>query len=202
MGQSWRVRTLPFWALRIARPLDCQHQLRTRGSCISPTTIVNTTVAALRQSSVVPNILAALLIFLIASALAGGIVAFISRTMGDSPIARIIKTVAPTLIMANRFFMILDELKIAEDIVVINYAAMIGAVALGTALAFGRTGAKWQAKCSQAHTNRVARRCRRHEQRCSEHLGWYNHSPTRPNASSALCLAATCTDFASSSWRL
>jgi Mechanosensitive ion channel, conserved TM helix len=88
----------------------------------------------------VPNILAALLIFLIASAIAGAVAALVSRTMGDSPIARIIKTVAPTLIMAIAFFMILDQLKIAEDIVVITYAALVGAVALGMALAFGLGG--------------------------------------------------------------
>jgi hypothetical protein len=37
-------------------------------------------------------------------------------------------------------FMILDQLKIAEDIVVITYAALLGAIALGTALAFGLGG--------------------------------------------------------------
>jgi hypothetical protein len=88
----------------------------------------------------VPNVVAALLIFLVASAIAGAVAAFVSRTMGDSPFARIIKTVAPTLIMAIAFFMILDELKIAESIVVITYAALIGAVALGMALAFGLGG--------------------------------------------------------------
>jgi hypothetical protein len=36
--------------------------------------------------------------------------------------------------------MILDQLKIAEDIVVITYAALLGAVALGSALAFGLGG--------------------------------------------------------------
>jgi hypothetical protein len=88
----------------------------------------------------VPNILAALVIFLVASAIAGGIAALVSRTMGDSPIARIVKTVAPTLIMAIAFFMILDQLEIADNIVVITYAALMGAVALGMALAFGLGG--------------------------------------------------------------
>ena len=37
-------------------------------------------------------------------------------------------------------FMILDQLKIAHDIVVLTYAALIGAIALGSALAFGLGG--------------------------------------------------------------
>jgi hypothetical protein len=88
----------------------------------------------------VPNILAALLIFLVAGAVAGGIAALVSRTMGDNPLARIVKTVAPTLIMAIAFFMILDQLEIAGNIVVITYAALMGALALGMALAFGLGG--------------------------------------------------------------
>ena len=37
-------------------------------------------------------------------------------------------------------FMILDQLQIAETIVTITYAGLIGAIALGTALAFGLGG--------------------------------------------------------------
>ena len=48
----------------------------------------------------VPNVLAALAIFLIAGALAAGVSRLISRTMGDSGTGRILGTVAPTLIMA------------------------------------------------------------------------------------------------------
>jgi hypothetical protein len=36
--------------------------------------------------------------------------------------------------------MILDQLKIAEDIVVITYAALLGSIALAAALAFGLGG--------------------------------------------------------------
>ena len=42
--------------------------------------------------------------------------------------------------MAIAVFMILDQLQIANNIVVITYAGLIGAVALGMALAFGLGG--------------------------------------------------------------
>ena len=88
----------------------------------------------------VPNVLAALVIFLVASAIAGAIAALVTRTMGDTATGRIVRTVAPILIMAIAVFMILDELQIAQSIVLITYAALMGAIALGMALAFGLGG--------------------------------------------------------------
>src|SRR5947199_74543 len=81
--------------------------------------------------------IAAFLIFLVASALAGGIAAVVDRTMGDTSLGRIARAAAPVLIMAIAVFMILEQLKIATAIVTITYAALIGAIALGSALAFG-----------------------------------------------------------------
>jgi hypothetical protein len=43
-------------------------------------------------------------------------------------------------VMTIATFMILDQLQIAENIVTITYAGLIGAVALGSALAFGLGG--------------------------------------------------------------
>ena len=51
-----------------------------------------------------------------------------------------IATVVPILIMAVAGFMILDQLQIAETIVTITYASLLGAVAFGMALAFGLGG--------------------------------------------------------------
>ena len=90
--------------------------------------------------SYVPNLLAALLIFLVASAIAAAVVTLVTRTMGDTATGRIVRAVAPVLIMGIAVFMILDELEIAESIVVITYAALMGAIALGMALAFGLGG--------------------------------------------------------------
>jgi hypothetical protein len=88
----------------------------------------------------VPNVLAALAIFLVASALAAGISTLVGRTIGDTPLGRIAGTAAPILIMAIATFMILNQLKIATTIVTITYAALMGAIALGAALAFGLGG--------------------------------------------------------------
>jgi hypothetical protein len=88
----------------------------------------------------VPNVIAALLIFLVAGALAAGVAGLVARLMGDTTTGRLIATAAPILIMAVAGFMILEQLQIAEQIVVITYASLMGAIALGMALAFGLGG--------------------------------------------------------------
>ncbi len=87
-----------------------------------------------------PNVIAALIIFLVAGMLAGGVATLAARLMGDTGLGKIVATVAPILIMTIATFMILDQLKIAHDVVVITYAALLGAIALGAALAFGLGG--------------------------------------------------------------
>jgi hypothetical protein len=87
-----------------------------------------------------PNVIAAVLIFLVAGAIAAGVSTLATRFMGDTPTGRIVSTAAPILVMTIATFMILDQLKIAEDIVVITYAALLGSIALAAALAFGLGG--------------------------------------------------------------
>ena len=87
-----------------------------------------------------PNVIAALLIFLVASVVAAGVAALATRTMGDTPTGRVVSTVVPGLVMAIAVFMILNQLKIAPAIVTITYAALIGSLALAAALAFGLGG--------------------------------------------------------------
>ena len=87
-----------------------------------------------------PNVIAALLIFLVAGLVATAVATLASRFLGDTGIGKIVATAAPILVMTIATFMILDQLKIAENIVVITYAALIGAIALGSALAFGLGG--------------------------------------------------------------
>jgi small-conductance mechanosensitive channel len=87
-----------------------------------------------------PNVIAALLIFLVAAAVAGAVGGLAHRTMGDTPTGRVVRAAAPALIMAIAVFMILTQLGIATVIVVITYTALIGAAALGAALAFGLGG--------------------------------------------------------------
>ena len=87
-----------------------------------------------------PNVLAAVLIFVVASAISAGVAALATRTMGNTGLGRIVATAAPILVMTIATFMILDQLMIAENIVTITYAGLIGAIALGSALAFGLGG--------------------------------------------------------------
>ena len=87
-----------------------------------------------------PNVFAAVLIFLVAGAISAGVAAFVTRVMGGTTLGKIVATAAPILVMTIATFMILDQLQIAENIVTITYAGLIGAVALGSALAFGLGG--------------------------------------------------------------
>jgi hypothetical protein len=87
-----------------------------------------------------PNVLAAVLIFLVAGAVSAGVAALATRTMGGTSLGRIVATAAPILVMTIATFMILDQLQIAENIVTITYAGLIFAIALGSALAFGLGG--------------------------------------------------------------
>ena len=87
-----------------------------------------------------PNVIAALLIFIVAAAIAGALGGLVHRTMGDTPTGRIVRAAAPALIMGIAVFMILTQLGIAPVIVTITYVALIGATALAAALAFGLGG--------------------------------------------------------------
>jgi hypothetical protein len=87
-----------------------------------------------------PNVIAAVVIFVVAAAIAGAIAGLVHRTMGDTATGRVVRAAVPSLVMAIAVFMILNQLHIAPEIVTITYAALIGAVALGSALAFGLGG--------------------------------------------------------------
>ena len=87
-----------------------------------------------------PNLIAALLIFLVAGAVATGLAALVTRTMGETPTGKVLATVVPGVVMAIAIFMILNQLKIAPTIVTITYGALVGALALAAALAFGLGG--------------------------------------------------------------
>jgi hypothetical protein len=87
-----------------------------------------------------PNVVVAILIFVIAGAVAAAVSGLVSRTLGDTPTGKIAGTAAPVLIMGIATFMILDQLNIAPAIVEITYIALLGSVALGMAIAFGLGG--------------------------------------------------------------
>ena len=87
-----------------------------------------------------PNVIAAIVIFAVAAAIAGAVAGAVAKLMGDTPTGKIVATAIPSLVMLIAIFMILNQLQIAPEIVTITYAALLGSVALGSALAFGLGG--------------------------------------------------------------
>ena len=97
-----------------------------------------------------PNVVVAILIFVVAGAIAAAVSGLISRTLGDTATGKIAGAAAPVLIMGVATFMILDQLDIAPAIVEITYIALIGSVALGMAIAFSASAAAtWRPACSR-----------------------------------------------------
>lgn len=88
----------------------------------------------------IPNVIAAIAIFVLAALVAGAAGGAAARVMGDTPTGKIVGTAVPALVMVIAIFMILSQLQIAPEIVQIAFAATIGALALGLALAFGLGG--------------------------------------------------------------
>lgn len=87
-----------------------------------------------------PNVIAAVIIFVIAGAIATAAGAAAAKLMGDTPTGKVVGTAVPALVMGIAVFMVLNQLKIAPAIVQITYIALLGSVALGAALAFGLGG--------------------------------------------------------------
>jgi hypothetical protein len=99
---------------------------------------LNTFVASI--AAYLPNVVAALLIFVVAGVVAAAVGGLVARTMGDTPTGKVVGSVVPVLVMAIATFMILNQLKIAPEIVTITYGALVGGVFLAMALAFGLGG--------------------------------------------------------------
>jgi len=87
-----------------------------------------------------PNVIAAIIIFVVAAAVAGAIAGAVAKLLGDTPTGKVVAAAVPSLIMLIAVFMILNQLKIAPEIVQITYTALLFTVALASALAFGLGG--------------------------------------------------------------
>ncbi|MFF4601036.1 hypothetical protein [Amycolatopsis sp. NPDC001319] len=96
--------------------------------------------------SYLPNVIAALLIFIVAAAVAGAVGGLVHRTMGDTPTGKIVRTLVPAMIMGIAVIMILTPSRISPVIVTITYVALVSSAALATALAFGIGGRDAAAK--------------------------------------------------------
>lgn len=88
----------------------------------------------------IPNVLAAVAILIVAGFVGPWVSRLVSAALPGRAIGRILSTVALVLILAIAMFMALDQLNIARNIVTITYASIMGAIALGMALAFGLGG--------------------------------------------------------------
>jgi hypothetical protein len=87
-----------------------------------------------------PNVVAAMLILLVAVAIVGAVGGLAARLAGGTMLGKLVQTVVPTLVITIALFMALVQLKIATQIVVATYVLVLGAIALGFALAFGLGG--------------------------------------------------------------
>ena len=87
-----------------------------------------------------PNVIAAIVIFVLAAAIAGAAGAAAHKLLGDTSTGKLAQSAVPALVMVIGIFMVLNQLKIAEEIVTITFAVIMGSVGLGMALAFGLGG--------------------------------------------------------------
>jgi hypothetical protein len=87
-----------------------------------------------------PNIIVAILIFVVAALLSGAVAAGVTKVMGETTTGKVVASTVPALIMVIAMFMILEQLQIAPEIVRIAFAAVMFALALALALAFGLGG--------------------------------------------------------------
>ena len=87
-----------------------------------------------------PNVIAAIAIFVVAALVSGAAAAAVGKLMGDTPTGKVVATMVPALVIVIAMFMILEQLQIAAEIVRIAFAAVMFALALGLALAFGLGG--------------------------------------------------------------
>src|SRR3954449_305674 len=150
------------------------------------TTFMNQVLAYL------PNVIVAILIFVAAALVAGAVAAAVARVMGDTPTGKVVATIVPALVMVIAMFMILNQLKIAEEIVSIAFAATMGALALGLALAFGLGGrdvARRLLEDAYAQRGRVAAQPRQDaalgRDRAQESLGGNGTSSPTPSGTTA-----------------
>ncbi len=120
----------------------------------------------------IPNVLAAVAILVIAGLLAPFVGRLISAALPGRPLGGLLATATTVIILSLGVFMALDELNIASGIVLITYAALIGSIALGMALAFGLGGRDAAAAAiSAAHE---------HGRRLGEPTGSTPGRPTTP----------------------
>lgn len=136
-----------------------------------------------RVLAYLPNVIVAILIFVIAALVSGAVAGAAAKVMGDTPTGKIVAAVVPAVIMVIAGFMILEQLQIAPEIVRIAFTAIMFALALGLALAFGLGGRELAADALRQAKDKGADAASRAQQdaqlgkeRAQDHLG--SSSPT------------------------
>lgn len=127
---SWTAGRLVYWVV----------MLGVIALAVSVLGIPGLTAVVAAIYAYLPNVLAAALILLVALAVSAGISGLVARLMGDTASGKLVASITPGLIFSVAIFMALEQLQIAPAIVIITYAAILGSVALGAALAFGLGG--------------------------------------------------------------
>ena len=114
-----------------------------------------------------PNVVVAVLIFVIAGAIAGAVGAAAAKLMGDTPTGKVVGTAIPALVMGIAVFMVLNQLRIAPAIVQITYYRVAG---LGRAGSRAGVRVGWpgmsRASCSARPTARARRTRGRSSRTC------------------------------------
>lgn len=87
-----------------------------------------------------PNVVAAIVILVVALAIAGVVGGAIAKLMGDTGLGKIAAMLVPVLVLTVAMFMALVQLKIATPIVVGMFYIVLGGIILAAALAFGLGG--------------------------------------------------------------
>jgi ABC-type multidrug transport system fused ATPase/permease subunit len=87
-----------------------------------------------------PNVVAAIVILVVAIAIAGIVGGAITKLMGDTALGKIAASIVPVLVLTVAVFMALVQLEIATQIVVGMFYIVLGGIVLAAALAFGLGG--------------------------------------------------------------
>lgn len=127
---SGGIATVVFWLIFIFFIVTAIGALRIPAA----TSFMNQVLAYL------PNVIVAILIFVIAALVSGAAAGAAVKVMGDTPTGKVVAAVVPAVVMVIAGFMILEQLQIAPEIVRIAFTAIMFALALGLALAFGLGG--------------------------------------------------------------
>jgi hypothetical protein len=105
----------------------------------------------------IPSIIGSIFILGIALIISGSLAALVSRWMGETITGKVVATAIPTVILSVAGFAVLEQLKVAPVIISTTYIAIIGSLALASAIAFGLGGRQVAARLLEAAYEQGAR---------------------------------------------